>query len=102
MQHRPRLTPFGRLLLVQHVTQLDWTSITAAEAMGVSMASAIRGSVLRPIAIQGPVLRTMVAISQVVRAPVPALALGVKPAATIASSTRNSISPVGETLVRTL
>ena len=39
MQHRPRLTPFGRQLLVQRVTELDWTPVTAAEAMGVSRAT---------------------------------------------------------------
>jgi transposase InsO family protein len=39
MQHRPRLTPFGRLLLVQRVMELGWAPSTAAEAVGVSRAT---------------------------------------------------------------
>ena len=42
MQHRPRLTPFGRLLLVQRVTELGWAPATAAEAVGVSRATAYK------------------------------------------------------------
>src|SRR5207253_10650574 len=42
MQHRPRLTPFGRLLLVQRVTELGWVPTTAAEALGVSRATAYK------------------------------------------------------------
>jgi hypothetical protein len=37
MAHRKaRLTPFGRLLIVQRVDQLDWTVAKAAKATGVS------------------------------------------------------------------
>jgi hypothetical protein len=36
MQHGPRLTPFGRLLLVQRVTESGWAPATAGEAVGVS------------------------------------------------------------------
>ncbi|HVS06108.1 MAG TPA: IS481 family transposase, partial [Candidatus Dormibacteraeota bacterium] len=39
MQHRPRLTPFGRLLLVQRVRELCWSPASAAEAVGVSRAT---------------------------------------------------------------
>lgn len=42
MQHRPRLTPFGRELLVQRVEQLGWTPSVAAEALGVSRATAYK------------------------------------------------------------
>ena len=42
MQHRPRLTPFGRLLLVQRMTELGWAPATAAEAVGVSRATAYK------------------------------------------------------------
>ncbi len=41
MAHRrARLTPFGRLLIVQRVDQLDWTVAEAAKAAGVSRATA--------------------------------------------------------------
>ena len=42
MQHKPRLTPFGRLLVVQRVTELGWPPATAAEAVGVSRATAYK------------------------------------------------------------
>jgi hypothetical protein len=37
-----RLTEFGRLLLVQRITELGWPPAQAAEAMGVSRATAYR------------------------------------------------------------
>lgn len=42
MQHRPRLTPFGRLLLVQRVIELGWVPASAAQAVGVSRATAYK------------------------------------------------------------
>ena len=39
---RAKLTPFGRLLLVQRVEELGWTPVQAAEAMGVSRATAYK------------------------------------------------------------
>ena len=42
MQHRPRLTPFGRLLVVQRVMELGWARAMAAEAVGVSRATAYK------------------------------------------------------------
>lgn len=39
---RARLTPFGRLLLVQRVTELGWTPAQAAAAAGVSRATAYK------------------------------------------------------------
>jgi transposase InsO family protein len=43
MQHRSsRLTTFGRQLLVQRVTELDWSPSVAAEAFGVSRATAYK------------------------------------------------------------
>lgn len=42
MQHRPRLTPFGRLLVVQRVNELGWTPAGAAEAVGISRATAYK------------------------------------------------------------
>ena len=43
MQHRmAKLTPFGRLLLVQRVENLGWTAVQAAEALGVSRATAYK------------------------------------------------------------
>jgi transposase len=40
MAHRnARLTEFGRLLLVQRITELDWPVPVAAEALGVSRAT---------------------------------------------------------------
>jgi transposase InsO family protein len=39
---RSRLTPFGRLLLVQRVIELNWPVPRAAEAMGVSRATAYK------------------------------------------------------------
>jgi transposase len=35
-----RLTQFGRLLLVQRITELGWPPVQAAEAVGVSRATA--------------------------------------------------------------
>jgi len=43
VQHRmAKLTPFGRLLLVQRVENLGWTAVQAAEALGVSRATAYK------------------------------------------------------------
>jgi hypothetical protein len=43
MAHRnARLTEFGRLLLVQRVTELDWRPALAAESLGVSRATAYK------------------------------------------------------------
>jgi transposase-like protein len=43
MAHRnARLTEFGRLLLVQRVTELGWPPAQAAEALGVSRATAYK------------------------------------------------------------
>ena len=43
MHHRrAKLTPFGRLLLVQRVEVLGWTAAQAAEALGVSRATAYK------------------------------------------------------------
>jgi transposase-like protein len=43
MAHRnARLTEFGRLLLVQRVTELGWPLAQAAEALGVSRATAYK------------------------------------------------------------
>jgi transposase InsO family protein len=43
MAHRnARLTEFGRLLLVQRITELDWPAAQAAEALGVSRATAYK------------------------------------------------------------
>lgn len=39
---RAKLTPFGRLLLVQRVEVLGWTAAQAAEALGVSRATAYK------------------------------------------------------------
>ena len=39
---RSRLTPFRRLLLVQRVIELNWPVLRAAEAMGVSRATAYK------------------------------------------------------------
>jgi hypothetical protein len=41
MAHRnARLTEFGRLLLVQRITELGWPAALAAESLGVSRATA--------------------------------------------------------------
>jgi len=41
MAHRrARLTPFGRLLIVQRVDELGWTMADAAKAAGVSRSTA--------------------------------------------------------------
>ena len=37
-----RLTEFGRLLLVQRITELGWPAAQAAEALGVSRATAYK------------------------------------------------------------
>jgi hypothetical protein len=43
MAHRnARLTHFGRLLLVQRITELGWPPAQAAESLGVSRATAYR------------------------------------------------------------
>jgi transposase InsO family protein len=43
MAHRnARLTEFGRLLLVQRITELGWPPVQAAEALGVSRATAYK------------------------------------------------------------
>ena len=43
MAHRnARLTEFGRLLLVQRVTELGWPPAQAAESLGVSRATAYK------------------------------------------------------------
>jgi leucine-zipper of insertion element IS481 len=43
MAHRnARLTQFGRLLLVQRITELGWPPAQAAEALGVSRATAYK------------------------------------------------------------
>lgn len=43
MQHgKARLTPFGRLLLVQRIESLRWSVARAAEALGVSRATAYK------------------------------------------------------------
>ena len=43
MAHRnARLTHFGRLLLVQRITELGWPPAQAAEALGVSRATAYK------------------------------------------------------------
>jgi transposase len=43
MAHRSaRLTEFGRLLLVQRVTELGWRPAQAAESLGVSRATAYK------------------------------------------------------------
>jgi transposase len=43
MAHRnARLTEFGRLLLVQRITELGWPPAQAAEALGVSRATAYK------------------------------------------------------------
>ncbi|HEY8491424.1 MAG TPA: leucine zipper domain-containing protein, partial [Dehalococcoidia bacterium] len=53
MAHRTaKLTPFGRLLLVQRVTDLGWSVAAAAEAVGVSRATAYRW--LRRYRAEGP------------------------------------------------
>ena len=39
-KHRPRLNVFGRQLLVHRITDLDWPVATAADAAGVSRATA--------------------------------------------------------------
>ena len=39
-KHRPRLNVFGRQLLVRRITDLDWPVATAADAAGVSRATA--------------------------------------------------------------
>ncbi len=41
-KHRPHLTVFGRQLLVHRITDLDWPVATAAEAAGVSRATAYK------------------------------------------------------------
>ncbi len=39
MSHRrAKLTPFGRLVIVQRVEEMGWTVVAAAEAAGVSRA----------------------------------------------------------------
>ncbi len=40
--HRPRLTPFRPLLMVRRIEQLGWTPIHAADATGVSRATAYK------------------------------------------------------------
>ncbi len=43
MAHRnARLTEFGRLLLVQRITELGWPAAQAAESLGVSRATAYK------------------------------------------------------------
>ena len=43
MAHRnARLTHFGRLLLVQRITELGWPAALAAESLGVSRATAYK------------------------------------------------------------
>ena len=43
MAHRNgRLTEFGRLLLVQRITELGWPAAQAAESLGVSRATAYK------------------------------------------------------------
>jgi hypothetical protein len=43
MAHRnARLTEFGRLLLVQRITELGWPPAQAAESLGVSRATAYK------------------------------------------------------------
>jgi len=43
MAHRnARLTQFGRLLLVQRITELGWPAAQAAESLGVSRATAYK------------------------------------------------------------
>jgi leucine-zipper of insertion element IS481 len=37
-----RLTPFGRLLLVQRITELGWPPAQAAQSLGVSRATAYK------------------------------------------------------------
>ena len=41
-KHRPRLNVFGRQLLVRRITELDWPVASAAEAVGVSRATAYK------------------------------------------------------------
>ena len=43
-KHRPRLNVFGRQLLVHRITDQDWPVVHAAEAIGVSRATATSGS----------------------------------------------------------
>ena len=42
MHAKAKLTPFGRLLLVQRVTDLRWSAARTAEALGVSRATAYK------------------------------------------------------------
>jgi hypothetical protein len=54
MAHRnARLTEFGRLLLVQRITELGWPPAQAAESLGVSRATAYKW-LAWPIGPRGP------------------------------------------------
>jgi hypothetical protein len=43
-----RLTEFGRLLLVQRITELGWPPAQAAESLGVSRVALARSCPMRP------------------------------------------------------